>query len=667
MKRRASERQRPAKVASASYAKAAGSATTAPRSAGGYRTRLLVALALAGVTAGVLAAHWGALSAQAVGFDETICLFQNPTYQNPGWNSVVKFFREIPSPHIRGYYEPLTLVSLLVDVIRGGSVGHLQPFHQTALVLHVLNTLLIVLLLYSLFGNPWIAAALGLVFGTHGLTVEPVAWVWERKTLLATFFALWTFILYVRYARRGGRVTYACCLVALALSLLSKPTGTPMPVLLLLLDWWPLNRLSRKAVLEKIPFFAITAVSAAITVYSTAASGEVKAPSASALEVLSRTGYLTSFYFRKIAWPNQLSSLYRIPTPLSLSNPPILIGCLLTLAVLVAALVSLRRTRAAAASLAFFLLAIAPTLGLVQFTWVVASDKYVYLPAIGLLIGAAYGLNVLWKRMPAGARWPRAAVLLAPVIIGLLAIAPTRRAVGNWSNTERYSRHMLELDPSNSIAHYMLGLALIDRNQTDEAAQHFTEALHEKPPLQLAHSALGLILYERGQFAGALEEFDKAVRLTPDHPFAHDGRAQALAQLGRLDEAIAELRIALKLRPAHPGIWSDLGDVLLAQHKLEESREAFEKVVSLNPRLPEGQHSFGRVLLELGRPAEAVGPLRAAVRLAPNWAEAHYNLGVALAGLGDRNAAAGEWREALRLNPKHANAARLLEAISAAH
>ena len=184
------------------------------------------------------AAHWPALPARALSFDDHQYLHNNQLVQNPSWTSAWRFLSEVFEPStVGGYYQPLAMISLMFDCAMGGGPDNLRPFHVTSLSLHVLNTALVIVLLYMLFGKVWPAAMVGLLFGVHPLTVEPIPWIGERKTLLASFFALWCVIIYVRYSRKSSWKLYAGCVVMYVLALMAKPTTTPLPVLLLLLDF----------------------------------------------------------------------------------------------------------------------------------------------------------------------------------------------------------------------------------------------------------------------------------------------------------------------------------------------------------------------------------------------------------------------------------------------
>jgi hypothetical protein len=185
-----------------------------PENAGtGRSTVILLALLSLIVVGATLFAHWPALSAQALTFDDQQYLTENPLVQHPRWASAGRFLREVLEPStVGGYYQPLAMISLMLDYAVAGRPDNLRPFHRTSLALHAANTVLVIVLLYVLFGQPWVAGMVGLLFGVHPMTVETIPWIGERKTLLSAFFALWCLIVYVRYARRPSSKLYLTCL-----------------------------------------------------------------------------------------------------------------------------------------------------------------------------------------------------------------------------------------------------------------------------------------------------------------------------------------------------------------------------------------------------------------------------------------------------------------------
>lgn len=563
-------------------------------------------------------------------------LFENPVLATPSWDGVREVFAEVTrSSSIEGYYEPLTLVSLMIDVARGGQMDNLRPFHETNLALHVLNTMLIVLLLNATFRQPWVAAMGGLVFGIHPLTVEPVAWVWERKTPLAMLFALLCLLSYVSYARRRSALLYGVCLATFLLALLAKPTATPLPALLLLLDWWPLRRLDRRALLEKIPFFALAAVSAVITIISTRENaGLLASEGQSALWTPVRVCYLFFFYLGKILWPATLSPYYSIPRSMTVSDPRVLPSVLGMIAFVSVLLATVRRTRALAMGFAFFFLAILPTLGLVGYSWVQASDKYVYFPSVGLLIMGAGLLAGVWGRAPAGRGFADVRVRIGIVVVLLAAsgAALTRGALSHWQSTAALYRHMLTVTPGVPWLLNAYGQILFTQGNVKEAVRWIDRALYADPDLPEAHQAMGAVLLPQQQYDEVILHSRQALHLKPALVGARVNLAAALAGQGHIEEAIAEYRRAIHDRPgrltSHRGLFVLYACLGRTDDAIAEGRTLLEYW----PYHTASRLELARLLAQRGRVREAVEEYEFLLRREPGHAEARSELDALLAG-----------------------------------
>lgn len=652
---------------------------------------LLACLALV-VAATTAAVHWPALSTQAISFDDNQYLVENRLVRNPSWASTGRFLTEVLAPStVGGYYQPLTMISLMVDYAGAGRVDDLRPFHRTSLVLHVLNTTLNIILLYILFGRAIPAALLGLLFGLHPLTVEPVAWVSERKTLLAAFFALWTLLSYVRYAQTRRRAWYVLALVTLVLALMSKPTTTPLPLLLLLLDFWPLRRFSRTAMLEKLPFLVLAGTSAVITFISQKTTAGVFNPAESSLLRIPLTlCHNIVFYPWKMLWPVNLSSHYPVPKPMVLSQPMVLAGVVGAAILIPFLLASLRRTPALLTGWLFFFVAILPTMGIIGFTDVIASDKYVYLPVTGLLMIAAWGLGHLWKLGDKELSLGNMAA--AAVTLGLAAgeAHATRAYLPLWADTIKYSRYMLSLapqcaqlhnhladplgmmgqldeaiehfreavrlQPSYAEARYNLGAALRLRGDIDEALPYLEQAVRDKPKNALAQLNLGLALQAQGRLAEAAVHLREAARLKPEDLLPHYSLGQVLQSLGELDQAVSCFREALRLSPDNVEARVALAGVLASQGKIDEAVSDLQQVLRIKPDDPDANTVLGGALASQGKIEEAVVHFRAALAAKPDHAGAHYNLGLALQREGKIEESVSHYRDAIRVRPNFAEA-----------
>lgn len=656
---------------------------------------LLCGLSIA-VACAVAGVHWPVLSAQALSFDDEKYLFANSTLMHPSWASAGRCLSEVfRSTSVKGYYEPLTLISLMLDVAQGGKSDSLRPFHRTSLTLHVANTMLVIVLLYLLFGDPWPAALVGLLFGLHPLTVEPVTWIWERKTVLATFFTLLALIAYVRYAQCGLRTAnsdmkdrnldldsqfgirsskcpitwYGLTLVFFVLALLSKPTSTPLPMLLLLLDFWPLRRLSWRALAEKLPILVAACLSATVSVVSTARNAQVDFPGEYSIgQTTLRVCYLLVFYLRKMAWPTQLSSAYPLPEPLAISQPTVLIAVLVTCGLAASLLLSLRWSRVLLAGWLFFFVAICPTLGVIRYSWVSASDKYVYLPSVGPLMVLTYILTLI-RKSPAFHRRPF--ILGLSVLGGVLTLvsleaAETRSYLACWRDSETLFRHMLQVAPEAWMPHYCLGSLLAAQGRTQEAMTHYRRTMQLRPDYAEAYNNLGIMLAEQGLRQEALIHFHKALQLKPDFAEAHNNLASLLVDRGQLDEAIIHCSRALELKPDYTDAHYNLGRALAGQGRTDEAIACYRRVLQLKPNCVEAHANLGLALAGQGHNDEAMVHYRRALQLKPDAADAHNQLGLTLAAAGRVDEAIFHYRRALQLNPEYAEANNNLGNVLAA-
>ena len=565
--------------------------------------------------------HWPALHARAFCFDDDQYLTQNALVQTPSWDSTASFFSEILEPStVGGYYQPLSMITLMIDFALGGHPNNLLPFHRTSLLLHVANVALIILLLYLLLGDPWAAAIAGLLFGVHPMTVEVIAWVGERKTTLATFFALVTLVSYVHYARTRGRRYWGIAFAAYALALLSKPTATPLPFAMLILDFWPLRSAGRRIFLEKIPFFVVGGLSAAVTIISQARTGGMSLPMEyGVLRIPLVLCHNIVFYLNKMVWPHPLSSHYAFPDPLSLSHPKVLIGVIGTFLLLVAIIISWRWTRALAVGCLIFFVLSLPTMQIIEFSNVIASDKFAYLPCCGLLITLVAGLRVLlMRRSNYDWLWRNTSIAIAIVLASMFA-GKTQTYLKKWRSTVSLYEHMLMVTPN---AH----------------------------PL---YTNLGVALAKRGHLIAAARRFSRALELAPDLPEANNNMANVLLELGRFDEAFKHYTAALEIASADPILHKNIARVCLLREDQDAAIFHYTEAVRFDPMDAEAQYGLGTVKLAKGMLRQAIQHLENAVMLDEEHVSARSNLAVALAQEGNLEVALHHFLEAERQGGGH--------------
>ncbi|MEK6644086.1 MAG: tetratricopeptide repeat protein [Planctomycetota bacterium] len=627
---------------------------------------VLVALMLA-VAIAVAWTHWPALSAKALCFDDSQYVISNPLVRNPSWDSLSRFFGEVLTPTaVLGYYQPLSLTSLMLDVALSSNPNDLATFHRTSLVLHVANTLLIIFILYQLFAQPVPAVLVGLLFGVHPLTVECIPWSGERKTLLATFFALWSLVFYLRNVQtRDGRWLLGVG-VAYVLAMLSKPTTVPLPLLMLVLDYWPLRRFTRDSVIQKMPLFALAAIFATITLISqsrTAGAGFQG-------DHVVITGVLTMchnivFYLRKIVWPTSLTPHYPYPQPFDFSNTDILYGVIGTAILIPTLIVSLKWTRALAAGWLFFFLALLPVMQIIGFTMVICSDKYAYLPMLGMLLIACAGAASLWSRSRGSTKYAtRTALVAAALLLAYQASVHSREYYPAWKDSETLHRHMLAHAPKSGMLHDLLAGVLRNQDKLDEAMELQQKAVELDPNLPIARHNLGTSLMTKGRLDDARVQFEEAIRLDPGYCLPYGNLGNIYAMQKNPDKAVELMMKAVELEPALPDIHYNLATILAQQQKAKESAEHFAQAIYYKPNNPEAHNNLGILLANTNNMDKAIENFQQAVRLRPTYVQARANLARALERQGRRNEAFKEYMEITKLDPNDATARRAVDALS---
>ncbi len=611
------------------------------------------------VCAAVLIIHWPALSAKALSFDDNRYFVENFLVRSPSLESTRRFLTEVFNPStVSGYYQPLTMISLMLDYAIGGQTDSLLPFHRTSLLLHIANTALIIVLLYYLFGSEWIAAGVGLLFGVHPLTVEPIPWISERKTLLAAFFAFWSLILYIRSTRSGNSKTRIASIVMYALALVSKPTSTPLPVLMLLMDYWPLRRLKWQTILEKWPFFIIGGISAVITYTSQSRTASVITPEAYGLiRVPLVICHNIIFYLYKMIWPVNLSSHYALPDQIGFSTPMVMAGVIGTCILVVLLLVSWWWTRAAITGFAVFFIAIFPTMQMLQFSDVIASDKFVYLPSIGILMILAVFL--VWVCKTGDTSRHTARYIAVAIIVLILATAEsfaTRKYLACWKDTTSLFTQMVKVAPNATSPRNNLGVALAENGHKKEAVECFTQVLKQKPNDLMANLNMGKILSEEGKNDEAMKQYYKLLRIKPDEVLAYQNIAVTLMNEGHIDEAIAVYRKGLENITRNPALMHvGIGTLLFQQGKIDEAIYELQIAMKIGPNST-ALNNLAVALSLKGRTDEAMVCCKRAIGLDPNNPEAHYNLGNILLSQNKLKKAISEYEKAVSIKPKYTKA-----------
>ena len=628
------------------------------------------------VAAAVFAVHWPALSSEAISFDDEQYLLENELVKNPSFASAKRFLGEVLRPStVRGYYQPLAMISLMLDCALGASEENLLPFRLTSLALHTANTCLVVVLFYLLFNSPIVAVMVGLLFGLHPLTIESIPWLSERKTLLAMFFALLALISYVRFARTKNKLPFCGCFVFFLLALMSKPTTVPLPLLFVLLDYWPLNRLSKKAILEKIPFLVLAGIAAIIIFLSQRNTAGVIMPTEfGPMHIPLVICHNVIFYLHKFLWPIDLSAFYPFPSPLTAGQPMVLAGLIGTPLLIAGLIISLRWTRSVLVGWLFFFLAIFPTLGVIGFHPVIAADRHVYLPMLGFFLPAA----LLLKRFTAGAGekiFNRRNIFAVSAVVILCAsqVTLSRLYHRSWRDTVTHYSSMLSLTPDEHIIHNNLAIAFKKLGDPYQAITHYEKSLQLKNDAHEIHNNIGNALLEIGQAGRAIVHYRKAVALTENMTMYHNtvagfaeghyNLANALKRQGRFAEAVEHFKKSLAIKASNIDGLNGLGESLGELKEHQQAIVYFDRAIQLDSNNIIAHGRRGMALAAMGQTDGAIDEFKFVLKAVPDDADMYCNLGILLMQKGKTEQAAAALRKAIELEPENVRAKGLLNKI----
>jgi tetratricopeptide (TPR) repeat protein len=579
------------------------------------------------------------------------------------------------NPHIRSFdlaflkwafldfyqanWHPLTWISHALDYAVWGlnPVGH----HLTNNLLHAVNTFLVVLLVVRLVESTSpespvsgprsqfkirnsrftlvTAGVTGLFFGLHPLHVESVAWVAERKDLLCGLFFLLSVMMYTLYltppippavgssVKRGwqNRGLYLLSLSFFILALSSKPMAVSLPLVLLVLDWYPLNRIQSiksfwSAFTGKIPFIALSLISSVLTVLAQRKAIQSLETVELSSRVLVATKSLTA-YLGKMVLPINLIPYYAYPDDASLFSPEYISVIVLAFAITAVCIVMAKKQKLFLATWSYYVITLIPVLGLVKVGGQAMADRYTYLPSLGPFL--LTGLLIAW-----GAEWvslrKRGLInvnffLATATIIAVLSLsALTHRQIGVWKNSVALWTYVIEKERiAIPIAYNNRGLAFFAIDQTDKAIEDYHQTIALSPSYAEAHSNLGIALMKKGLVSEAIGEFRTSIRLLPEFVDARRILASALFKSGRIEEALQEYLSVAKLRPDDAGAHADLGSAHGAMGSYDKAIEHFQIALRLRPEYADVHYNLGIVYQAKGLMDQAVSHLEAAARLNP--------------------------------------------------
>jgi Tfp pilus assembly protein PilF len=560
---------------------------------------------------------------QFINFDDEDYVYKNP-YVMQGF-SASSIYWSLTTMHSSNWH-PLTWMSHILDVQLFGMnpAGH----HLMNVAFHAANSILLFLVFCRLSGALWRSFVLAALFALHPLHVESVAWIAERKDVLSTFFGFLTIYFYSGYVKQRNFKSYLSVQISLVLSLLAKPMLVTLPIILLLIDYWPLERFIKstgtcdlnndsarlpfvRLLQEKLPLFILVSISSIVTLYAQYMGGSVSSFIESSLSQRIANALVVYIkYLGKTFWPIDLALVYDFPETLPLWQP-IASGIILVLITLIAVMGRKQRPYLYIGWF-WYLFTLVPVIGIVRIGAQAMADRYTYVPLVGIFIIVVWGFVDITSELI-----NRSLIRIATAfIILLLCSIITWRQISLWTDNFTLYNHTLSITRNNWVIQNNIGVALFDAERLEEALYHFEEA----------------------------------IKINPYYIDGYLNMESCLSKMGRTDKSIVILRNAIELGVQEASIYTRLAHNLLKKEQTGAAIELLRKAININPSKIEIYCELGFLYGAQGMTEEAVEVFKKGVVVDSGNIDCRYNLGVELYKLGRCDEAASQFHEVLRLN-----------------
>jgi tetratricopeptide (TPR) repeat protein len=545
-----------------------------------------------------------------------------------------------------GNWHPLTWLSLMFDCqLFSPNPGMI---HLVNVFFHLANTLLLFSILKKMTGALWPSVFVAAAFALHPMHVESVAWITERKDVLSTFFWMLTMWAYAYFVSRPKIWRYLLVVIFFALGLMAKPMLVTLPFVLLLLDYWPLNRIgcfNRKIIYslvwEKMPFFALTVVSSIITFLVQRRSGAVVDINFISLDSRIANIFLSyAKYIGKMFWPCNLAVFYPFNIAARFPFWQAAMCALLLFIISVFVLCYGRSQKYLPVGWFWFVGTLIPVIGIVQVGLQAYADRYTYIPYIGLFIMLAWLLSQLLSK------WPQRKIalgLLMLLVLTTLGIC-AHRQTSRWSSGEPLFLHALAVTKNNFVAYNGLGVVYSDLGRLQESIEAYQQAIKIKPDYVDAYINLGNSYEKLGRYQEEIDVFRKAVKINPNYAMAYYNLGLAYGNIGRSQEAINAFKQAVKINPNHAESHYNLGVAYGQLNRSDEEIDAYRQAIRIKPDYAEAYNNLGITYSSIGRFKEAIDAFKQAIRVNSHYTEAHVCLGYTYLTTGDKKSALAEYK-----------------------
>jgi tetratricopeptide (TPR) repeat protein len=634
-----------------------------------------------------------------VNWDDPLYVFENPHIRSLD----LTFFKWAFFDFYAANWHPLTWISHALDYAVWGlnPLGH----HLTNTVLHAINTFLVVVLAARLIevakpltnpDSPFTlhasrftfhhsrftliaAATTGLLFGLHPVHVESVAWVAERKDLLCALFFLLSIMAYVKAqsaerraqsdtdqrhapcAMRSAPFFLCAALCFFILALLSKPMAVTLPVVLLILDWFPFARIKSvktlwAAAVEKIPFIALSLISSILTLKAQKAGEAMElmefVPLSSRVLVSAKSLIL---YLWKMIWPMNLIPFYPYPKNASLFSPEYISAIVLIIGITALCVFLVKKRRLFLSSWGYYVLTLLPVIGIVQVGGQSMADRYAYLPSLGpfLLIGIGTA-GVLTMTPSAGKRGLTAQLIAAASVLVIVTLSfLTVKQIQIWKDSVTLWTYAIEKDPGKaSVAYKNRGVFFQEKGRFDRAIEDYDKAIDLDPFYAHAYNNRGLALEKTGRLDKAFADYDKAIALKPANYSSFTNRGLAFDKAGRLDKAIADYNTAISLNPSDPSVYNYRGIVFDKMGRFDKAIADYDQAIALNPAFPEAYKNRGAAFNKLRQFDKELADYDKAIALDPSNYNVYITAGISYGKMGLFDKAIECFNKAIAVNPE---------------
>jgi protein O-mannosyl-transferase len=556
------------------------------------------------------ALYWPVTTFPFVNYDDHLYVYNNPHVTHGlSWDGIKWACTAI----VAGNWHPLTLWSHMTDC----SLYHLVAggHHLTNLLFHLANVLLLWLLIRRLTGLFWPASLVAALFAWHPLNVESVAWISERKNVLSTFFFLLTLLAWFRYGARPQPARYVLALVLFALGLMAKPMLVTLPFVLLLLDYWPLQRFNastlQRLLIEKVPFLALAAGDCVITYVIQSHGGAVSSFAGVPIKWrLVNVSVAYTIYLEKAFWPAGLCVFHPFPDKLPVTQA--MISLVLIVMATVVAWCGRGKYRWLTVGWFWFLGTLVPVIGLVQIGAHSWADRYAYVPLIGIFLIIGCGLNELWLARPA------LRVLILPAVIVFLSSCwlLAQKQVSTWQSSVALFSRAVAVHPESVLTQDLLGKAYNGEGDFTEAAEHFAIACRIQPQNGDFQNDLGLALVDAGLFPEAVGPLEAALKQKPENVMLHNMLGVALIQSGNARGAETEFSWAITLQPDYAKSYFNLGKTFLIEKRPQSAITNFITALRLQPAWPEALENLAGAYAAAGKLSNAITTATLALQMA---------------------------------------------------